>query len=143
MGNCAVLVRLTLWLTNRLQCVTVDGTASRLVQDKSGVPQGTVLGPLLFLLYINNIRYGISSTLRLFADDCTLYCVIDSSRDTHISKTLIYRLMNYTLVQGHTRYTQIIIHCKSAYVLCICTCKTIDYKEPANTRDHLYIFNTM
>ena len=39
----------------------------------SGVPQGTVLGPLMFLLYINDITDKVSSTLHLFADDCILY----------------------------------------------------------------------
>ena len=68
---------ISLWLINR-KCVIVDGAESKWVRVKSGMPQGTVLGPLLFLMFINNIGTGISSTLRLFADDCLLYRVIDS-----------------------------------------------------------------
>ena len=48
---------------------------------QSGVPQGTVLGPLMFLLYINDIADGLSSPLRLFADDCLLYRTINSEED--------------------------------------------------------------
>ena len=47
----------------------------------SGVPQGTVLGPVMFLLYINNINNNISSSLRLFADDCVIYRIIKSEQD--------------------------------------------------------------
>ena len=43
--------------------------------------QGTVLGPLMFLLYINDIKCGISSLLKLFADDCILYRTINSHQD--------------------------------------------------------------
>ena len=48
----------------------------------SGVPQGTVLGPLLFLLYINDITNGINSEIRLFADDCILYRTITADSDS-------------------------------------------------------------
>ena len=72
------------WLTNRTQCVLLEGESSGSVLVSSGVPQGTVLGPLMFLLYINDIIKNIVSPLRLFADDCLLYRVIDSQEDTFI-----------------------------------------------------------
>ena len=43
------------------------------VRVMSGVPQGSVLGPLLFLAYVNDIWRNIGSTIRLFADDCVIY----------------------------------------------------------------------
>ena len=56
--------------------------ASVWVPVKSAVPQGTVLGLLMFLIYINDIGDNISSSLRLFADDCILYRTITSSEDS-------------------------------------------------------------
>ena len=54
----------------------VDGESSCSASVTSGVSQGTVLCPLMFLIYINDIADSISSTLQLFADDCLLYRVI-------------------------------------------------------------------
>ena len=72
------------WLTQHTQSVVVDDTSSQPVPVLSGVPQGTVLGPLIFLLYINDIVAGISSSLRLFGDDCLLYRTIKSIEDSII-----------------------------------------------------------
>ena len=49
---------------------------------RSGVPQGTVLSPLLFSLHINDITADIESEIRLFADDCVCYCEIKDKEDT-------------------------------------------------------------
>ena len=58
---------------DRQQRVMVNGVKSDWAPVLSGVPQGTVLGPLLFSLYINDITEDIDSELRLFADDCVCY----------------------------------------------------------------------
>jgi hypothetical protein len=69
------------FLTNRSQRVTVEGEFSKTVHVDSGVPQGTVLGPLLFLLHINDLPDQVASQVRLFADDCLMYRSIKSEQD--------------------------------------------------------------
>ena len=70
------------FLKDRTQVVVVDGIESEVAPVTSGVPQGTVLGPALFLVYINDLPDGLTGTPRLFADDCLLYRVINSQADT-------------------------------------------------------------
>ena len=69
------------WLSGRTQQVVLDGQASDPVPVLSGVPQGSVLGPVLFLLFINDLPDNIRSSDRLFADDCVLYRNIHSLQD--------------------------------------------------------------
>ena len=70
------------FLCFRQQRVVVNGVKSDWAPVLSGVPQGTVLGPLLFSLYINDISSDIESEIRLFADDCVCYREIKDEKDT-------------------------------------------------------------
>ena len=103
------------WLCHRQQRVVHDGSASSHSPFLSGVPQNTVLGPLMFLLYVNDIGNKVSpqTTIKLFADDCLLYRTIDSVADaTQLQQDLnsmvdatkchllkITRQQNYTLTR--------------------------------------------
>ena len=66
---------------NRKQSAIVDGKQSSLIDVVSGVPQGTVLGPFLFLLHINDLPLVVSSKVRLFADNCLIYRNIKNKKD--------------------------------------------------------------
>ena len=72
------------FLIGRTQKVSVNGVHSSPINVTSGVPQGSVLGPTLFLLYINDINNNVNSTVRLFADDSLLYRPIWSQTDHEI-----------------------------------------------------------
>ena len=69
-------------LQTTTSCCIVNGVKSDWAPVLSGVPQGTVLGPLLFSLYINDISSDIESEIRLFADDCVCYREIKDEEDT-------------------------------------------------------------
>ena len=66
------------YLPGRQQRVVINGQSSDWAPINAGVPQGSILGPLLFLIYINDIGKDIGSSIRLFADDTSLYIVVDS-----------------------------------------------------------------
>ena len=59
----------------------LEGSKSSTSSVISGVPQGTVLGPTLFLIFINDLPSYVKSPVRLFADDCVIYREIKSSLD--------------------------------------------------------------
>ncbi|XP_065895940.1 uncharacterized protein [Dysidea avara] len=71
------------FLTGRRQQVLVNGEQSDVSQVTSGVPQGTVLAPLLFLYFINDLPKNILSTVRLYVDDVILYIPINSKEDCY------------------------------------------------------------
>ena len=69
------------FLTNRTQQTVCDGVSSPPKQVVSGVPQGTVLGPFLFLLYVNDLTSDLACQTRLFTDDCLLHITITTAAD--------------------------------------------------------------
>jgi hypothetical protein len=74
-----------------------EGICRRKLRVTSGVPQGSVLGPLLFLAYVNDIWRNIDSTIRLFADDCIIYGEVKTNNDKDKLKTDLNRLGKWGL----------------------------------------------
>jgi len=70
------------YLCDRRQRVVLSGATSDIVSIAAGVPQGSILGLHLFLVYINDIITDIHSPIRLFADDTTLYIEVDDPQRT-------------------------------------------------------------
>ena len=84
------------FLSGCTQQVVCGGCYSSPTKVLSGVPQGSVLGPLLFLIYVNDILYCVDSTCRLYADDCILYRHIDSLHDTVILQRDLLQLEHWS-----------------------------------------------
>ena len=64
------------FLRTKKQTVTLNDQSSSWTNVNAGVPQGSILGPLLFLIYINDLPDGLSSNAKLFADDTSLFSVV-------------------------------------------------------------------
>ena len=89
-GNALAWIRA--FLGNRSQTVVLDGEESGSVPVTSGVPQGSVLGPILFLVYINDLPDELSSQVRLFADDTAVYLTIGGAEDGMLLQNDLDRL---------------------------------------------------
>ena len=77
------------FLDQRTQKVVIRGTASEPAAVTSGVPQGSVLGPILFLLYINDLPLEVISPISLFADDSKIFTKITSERNNREANNTI------------------------------------------------------
>ena len=84
------------WLTERQERVVLKGETSCWEKVMSGVPQGSVLGPLLFIIYINDIDSNIVATLSKFADDCKIMHKVSTEEDTNAVQSDINRLGSWS-----------------------------------------------
>jgi hypothetical protein len=66
------------YLSGRRQRVVIPGSQSTRDVANAGVPQGSILGPLMFLIFINDIVVDIGSHIRFFADDTSLYIIVEN-----------------------------------------------------------------
>ena len=78
------------------QSVVVDGEVSKWESVLSGVPQGSVLGPILFLIYINDLEERATSKIMKFADDTTLFRKSKEIGDKHILQDDIDTLVRWS-----------------------------------------------
>ena len=88
----------TSFFSERQQTVIFERRSSTSVSVSSGVPQGTVLAPLLFLLYMNDLPDNINSTVRLLADDALLYGVISNDADGEQIQNDLIRLQQWQTI---------------------------------------------
>ena len=96
-GN--LLIWIQEWLTGRQQRVVLNGEASSWKPVRSGVPQGSVLGPILFLIYINDIDNAVNvtdSVLKKFADDTKWGMVVESEADRQLFQKGLDSLMEWS-----------------------------------------------
>ena len=84
--------RIVAFLGDRAQKVVVGGEESDTVPVTSGVPQGSVLGPILFLVYINDLPDKVTSQVRLFADDTAMYLTMECAKNSSILQQDLDRL---------------------------------------------------
>ena len=86
--SCGVGGKLLNWveafLTGRRQRVSVNGSRSEWAAVTSGVQQGTVLGPLLFVVFVNDLPGEVSSSVKMFADDTKIYRSVSQASDVHL-----------------------------------------------------------
>jgi len=91
-----VVVWIREFLIDRFQKIRVGRHYSEEVRVASGVTQGSVLGPLLFLAYVNDIWRNIELKIRVFADDCIIYRKIFNISNVEKLQTVLDRLGDYT-----------------------------------------------
>ena len=85
------------FLSGRKQRVCVNGKLSTWKSVTSGVPQGSVLGPLLFVIYINDLEGSVSCGVKLYADDTKIYAVVNSDEDSEEFQKQINALSQWSI----------------------------------------------
>ena len=120
------------FLGGREQQVVLDGPKSRSASILSGVPKGSVLGPLVFLLFINDLSDYITnnSNVRLFADDCVLYRRSDSPDDQGLLE------QDLEALQAWAKEWQMEFHPQKCQILHN-TNKRHPIQQPYNINDHI------
>ena len=89
------------FLTDRKQRVIVNGASSEIIPITSGVPQGSVLGPALFILFVNDIADCVQfGTIRLFADDTIIYAPISDAADQRKLQRDLDQVFQWSITNG-------------------------------------------
>ena len=122
------LCRLESYLTNRQQCVKVDDVISDLLPISYGVPQGSILGPILFSLYINEIVNIVDCGIVLYADDTVIY---------HDDSKILQK--NLRRISGWCNNNLLTINVRKSHWLKLKICA----EEADNQTDHSFVINNL
>ncbi len=83
------------WLPERKQRVVINGISSGWCGVKSGVSKGSVLGPVLFLIYVNDLDDGLTCKISKFADDMKITCKVITTLDKELLQRDLEKLSNW------------------------------------------------
>ena len=109
------------YLNNRKQRVVINGFQADYSNIESGVPQGSVLGPLLFLIYINDLERNIKSNVKFFADDTMLFSIVNDhilsaselNHDLNVINQWAYQWKMEFNPDPNKQATELLFSCKS------------------------------
>ena len=109
------------FLTGREQRVVVNGAKSQWTKVLSGIPQGSVLGPILFVIFINDLPDVVQNSVKLFADDAKLYSPVADKDNINGMQQDVKRLDEWSL---KWQLKQFIINlsftfCVNCFILCL------------------------
>ena len=82
------------FLKERKQRAVLNGQVSTWTNINAGVPQGFILGPLLFLIYINDLTEGLTTNVKLFADDTSLFSVVHDTQTSANDLNKDFKIIN-------------------------------------------------
>jgi len=130
-----VLEWIRMFLSGRTQRVKVGSDMSNKKDVLSGIPQGSILGPILFTLFINDLQDIVSSNCKVFADDTKIYNIPNNRRDSERfaqTSAVVKHLGSYILIQKSVKYYVLGINnpcnvysmLKNSNQVPIATCKT-------------------
>ena len=88
--------------------MVLNGQLSSWSNIELGIPQGSILGPLLFLIYINDISEGLTTNVRLFADDISIFSVVDNILPRAPSVAIYKSFIRLHLDYGDILYDQML-----------------------------------
>ena len=112
---CGIRGKLLRWiddfLANRTQRVVINGEKSKEGSVSSGIPQGSVLGPIPFVIYINDVPANVKSQVKMFADDTKLFTRVDVPNNYEIMQNDLDGLMQWS------NKWQLKFHPEKCYVL--------------------------
>jgi hypothetical protein len=107
------------YLTGRYQCVQIRNNTSSLAPISFGVPQGSILGPLLFILFVNDLPLHSNQNLDLYADDSTLHSSGNSIKELNNTlSSLMSHGRHWTMENASNR---MVVNCKKTKSMVICT----------------------
>ncbi len=87
-------------LRDRKQKVRIGSYLSTSRNITSGIPQGSVIGPLMFLAFVNDLPANLASNVQLFTDDCVIYRITNSKKDEDIFQRLLGKLHIWAETNG-------------------------------------------